>query len=91
MNIEMISIDGFDAAIIGTGIRAIAKEVLVYDADACEKLLRDNGFEDPLSIYLESIDVDSLGDRAPLFIYLDSNADDKLDESKGKPKLRLVH
>ena len=91
MNIEMISIDGFDDAIIGTGIRALAKEVLVYDANMCEDLLKSNGFSAPLSNYLESIDVDSLGDRAPLFIYLDSKADDELDEPEGKPDLRIVH
>ena len=91
MNIEMISIDGFDEAIIGTGIRALAKEVLVYDANMCEDLLKSNGFSDPLSNYLESIDVDSSGLCDPLFIYLDSKANDKFDEPEGRPDLRIVH
>ena len=93
MNIEMISIDGLDQAIIGTGMRAKEREVLVYDATKCEELLLENGVADNLFNFLDSIDIQSLGDRAPLFIYLDSNfEDDKVDDNKGKrPDLRIVH
>lgn len=92
MNIEMISIQGFDEAILGTGIRESNREVLVYDADKCEELLITQGYGvNSLSHFLESIDVDSLGNRAPLFIYLDANVDYDATDERGRPALRIVH
>ena len=88
----MISIDGFDDAIIGTGMRSTSREVLVYDADKCEEILVAAGYGvNCLPFFLENIDVDSLGERAPIFIYLDSNDKRKDAEETGRPFLKIVH
>jgi len=93
MILEMIAIEGLDDAILGTGIRTSKNEVLVYDGDVAEEILLYMGYgEHSLPHFLESIDLDSLGDKAPMFIYLDSDKDlyDRTSNT-GQPKLRLVH
>lgn len=93
MILEMIAIEGLDDAILGTGIRTSKNEVLVYDGDVAEEILLYMGYgENSLPHFLESIDLDSLGDKAPMFIYLDSDKDiyDRTSNT-GQPTLRLVH
>ncbi len=89
----MIAIEGLDEAIIGTGIRSSDSEVLVYDADAAQEVLLYLGYgENALPYFLESLNVDGLGDKAPIFIYLDNNlAKNDSFNHDGRPKLRIVH
>jgi hypothetical protein len=92
MDIEMVCIEGLDDAIVGTGFRSQAGEVLVYDADKCNELLMYAGYgENCLPFFLESLDIESLGDRAPFFIYLDGETEHDVTRQTGRPKLRLVH
>jgi hypothetical protein len=92
MDIEMVCIEGLDEAIIGTGLRGPNSEVLVYDANKANEILLYAGYgEDSLPYFLESLDVDGLGERAPLFIYLDSDVEHDVTEQTGRPSLRLVH
>ena len=90
METEMIAIEGLSSALIGTGVRGNS-EVLVYDALKAEILLQDNGFgEDSLFDYLYSMGINDLGDKAPLFVYLDDNITNELsNETRGS--LSLVH
>jgi len=93
MELEMIAIEGLDEAILGTGIRTSKSEVLVYDGDVAEEILLHMGYgENSLPYFLESIDLDGLGDKAPMFIYLDNdqNPYDRTTDI-GQPRLRLVH
>ena len=64
--IRMISIEGMDHAIVGTGISSSGKEVLVYDG---------NVFESELSIRLVLQNLTDTGhaEIAPLFVYLDKD------------------
>ena len=88
----MVCIEGLDDAIIGTGLRSATAEVLVYDADKANELLLFAGYgEDSLLYFLDSLDMDGLGDRAPFFIYLDSGIEHDVTQQTGRPKLRIVH
>ena len=62
----MISIEGMDHAIVGTGIGASGEEVLVYDGRL---------FELDLSVdsVLENLADNGYSDIAPLFVYLDED------------------
>ena len=92
MDIEMVCIEGLDEAIIGTGLRTCDSEVLVYDANIANELLLYAGYgENSLPYFLESLDVDGLGERAPIFIYLDKDVEHDVTEQKGRPSLKLVH
>jgi hypothetical protein len=90
MEIEMIAIEGLDSALIGTGLRGTS-EVLVYDATKAEVLLQNNGFgTDSLHDFLYSVGIDSLGENAPLFVYLDEDISDEFRNEK-RGHLSLVH
>ena len=90
MELEMIAIEGLDAALIGTGLNG-STEVLVYDATKAESLLVENGSgADSLHDYLYTVGIDGLGNSAPLFVYLDDKICDEFsDERRGH--LSLVH
>lgn len=62
----MISIEGMDHAIVGTGIGASGEEVLVYDGRL---------FELDLSVdsVLENLADNGYSGIAPLFVYLDED------------------
>ena len=60
----MLSIDGFEFAIIGTGKRSGGEEVLVYDGFTVEEHTSVDDFEKDLR-------EQGLMDRAPIFVYLD--------------------
>jgi hypothetical protein len=92
MDIEMVCIEGLDEAIIGTGLRSMESEVLVYDAEKANEILMYAGYgENALPHFLEGLAVDGLGERAPLFIYLDSDVEHDVTGQTGRPSLRLVH
>tara|TARA_R110002012_G_scaffold126216_4_gene277998 strand:- start:1222 stop:1503 length:282 start_codon:yes stop_codon:yes gene_type:complete len=93
MDLEMICLEGFDDAIVGTGLRDADAEVIVYDANKMQEILLWQGFpENSLVGFLETIDLKVLGNQAPLFIYLDAELEHEVVErTEGKPRLRVVH
>jgi hypothetical protein len=69
--VQVFAIEGFEAAIIGTAYRG-AHEVLVYDgyiAEAIAVCLEPKSAS--LREYLEKIDLNKLGDQAPVFVFLE--------------------
>ena len=71
--VQVFAIVGFDEAVIGTALRN-GHEVLVYDgykAEVIAALLEPKA--KTLSEYLQNIALDKLGDRAPVFVYLDED------------------
>lgn len=68
---EMIALDGFEGAILGTGTRDGEHEVLVYDARAAAELFESINPEVDIHIYLEYLKAVGEGQRSPIFVYLD--------------------
>ncbi len=62
--IKMLSIEGLEFAILGTGSRGGGEEVLVYDGYAVEKVA-------DLSRYVEELEDAGMLHLAPIFVYLD--------------------
>lgn len=80
----MTVIEGLDAALIGTGLRTTGREALVYDADIAQEIL-DEWFPDEkvsLVEFLRSIEIDALGDNAPLFIFRDDDIIGQIRKSR---------
>jgi hypothetical protein len=69
----MTVIQGFDEALIGTGLRTTGREVLVYDAYIAQDILNEWFPNEGVLLveFLRSIEVDSLGDNAPIFVFRD--------------------
>jgi len=79
--VEMIAISGFETALIGTGMRATDKEVLVYDGDIAQAILdRRLGTYKDIMDYLQELGIDELGDEAPIFIFTDKGLRDDIDD-----------
>jgi hypothetical protein len=83
--VQVFAIVGFDEAVIGTALRN-GHEVLVYDgyiaeaiAAAIEPKMKS------LSEYLESISLNKLGDKAPVFVYLDEDVVGELTDATREP------
>jgi len=69
--VQVFAIEGFEAAVIGTAIRG-GNEVLVYDGYLAEAIAL--GLEPKaasLKEYLMKIELGKLGDKAPVFVFLD--------------------
>jgi len=62
----MISIEGMDHAIVGTGIGASGEEVLVYDGRLFERVLS-------VDSVIENLSDNGYSDVTPLFVYLDED------------------
>jgi hypothetical protein len=83
--VQVYAIDGFDTAIIGTAYRG-GQEVLVYDGYAAEAIIaRVAPKAQSLHDYLTSISLQKLGDRAPVFVFLDDDVVGDFDESAREP------
>lgn len=61
----MLSIDGLEFAILGTGHTVCGDEVLIYDGYAVEAL------DFHADEYLEQLESAGMAHMAPIFIYLD--------------------
>ena len=70
---EAYEIDGLLEALVGVGLRESGQEVLVYDAARVEELLESRGAELSLWAFIQELDVASLGERAPMFVWLDDD------------------
>lgn len=73
--VQVFALAGFDDAIIGTAYRG-GNEVLAYDGYKVAELLAPK----TLVEYLTELAVNELGDKAPVFLYLDEDVvgDDEL-------------
>lgn len=80
----MVVIEGLDAALIGTGLRTTGREALVYDADIAQEILNEWFPNEKVSLveFLRSIEIDALGDNAPLFIFRDDDIIEQVRESR---------
>lgn len=90
----MVVIEGLDAALIGTGLRTTGREALVYDADIAQEILDEWFPNEKVSLveFLRSIEIDALGDNAPLFIFRDDDIIEQVRESrKALTGSRAVH
>lgn len=67
------AIDGLLEALVGVGLRESGQEVLVYDAARVEELLESRGTELSLWAFIQELDMASLGERAPMFVWLDDD------------------
>ena len=80
--IEMVGLIGFEEAIIGTALRG-SHQVLAYDAELVVSMLDefDTSVKD-LSGIGELFDLSSLGEQAPIFIYLDKTVIDEVQRGR---------
>lgn len=68
--VQVFAIKGFDMALIGTAYRG-TNEVLVYDGYIAESLVPSlEPKATDLLDYLDKIKINKLGDRAPVFVFL---------------------
>ncbi len=70
---DMIHIDGFEAAILGTGTRDGEHEVLVYDGVKAAEIFEAISPDVDIPLYLEYLKAVGEGHRSPIFVYLDEN------------------
>lgn len=78
---KMLSIDGLEFAILGTGCRGDGEEVLVYDGYAAEKVA-------DLSQYADELADAGMSHLAPIFVYLDEGVRAEICKSKDA---RYIH
>ncbi len=88
---EAYAIEGLYAALVGIGLRESGQEVLVYDAARVERLLESNGSELSLWAFIQELDMASLGERAPMFIWLDENLLDGFKTFRGAGGSNRLH
>jgi hypothetical protein len=83
--VQVFAIEGFEDAIIGTAYRG-GHEVLVYDGWIFEAIVASID-PNPTSLheYLTKIRLHELGDRAPVFVYLDEEVVGELADSIREP------
>jgi hypothetical protein len=74
--VQVFALAGFDSAIIGTAYRG-GNEVLAYDGHMVAAILAPKTLDE----YLAELAVQELGDKAPVFLYLDEEVVDT-DESR---------
>lgn len=86
--VEVLCLDGLEAAIIGQTTRDGKTEVLVYDATVVNKLLIELGYVDFDAFDFERQLIETGGvesRRRPVFVYLDDNVKDRIF---GTPSVR---
>jgi hypothetical protein len=79
---KMLSIDGLEYAILGTGHRGEGPEVLVYDGYKVEEICS-------LKEYREELEGAGLLHMAPIFVYLDDTVRDEIGRSRKQE--RTIH
>ena len=93
--VEVLCLDGLEAAIIGHTTRDGETEVLVYDAAMVEKLLVSLGYVNfgVFDFEKQLIEHEGLSSHnRPLFVYLDTSIQDKLVEpSPTRPRNPRLH
>lgn len=67
---QMVSIDGLEDLIIGTGTRDGETEVLVYDGYAAEEAFREIHPNVTIDMYLAFLEAEGEKHRSPIFVYL---------------------
>ena len=75
MDLELLFLEGFDAAIVGVGQRCGQPDIVAYDADKIIAILmKDHGMseEDANEFYEFNIVGALVGDETPVFIVLGS-------------------
>jgi len=70
---EAYAIDGLAEAVIGVGLRDSGRQVLVYNAIRVQDILESSGTGLSFNAFLEALQMEDLGERAPLFIWLDDD------------------
>lgn len=70
---EAYAIEGLAEAVIGVGLRDSGQQVLVYDAICVQDILESAGTGLSFDAFLEALQMEDLGERAPLFIWLDDD------------------
>jgi len=70
---EAYAIEGLAEAVIGIGLRDSGRQVLVYDAISVQDILESSGSGLSFSAFLEALNIEGLGERAPMFIWLDDD------------------
>lgn len=70
---EAYAIDGLVEAVVGVGLRETGQQVLVYDAYSVQDILESSGSGLSLDTLMQALELEDLGDRAPLFIWLDDD------------------
>lgn len=87
----MVVIEGLDGAIIGVGTTANGGEAIVYDARKAQRIVEDSDFfTGDLYDYLSYIGVDGLGAYAPIFVYLDDDLRDEVQQNRRRSP-KTVH
>lgn len=93
--VEVLCLDGLEAAIIGHTTRDGETEVLVYDAVMVERLLLSLGYVDfgVFDFEKQLIEYEGLSSQnRPVFVYLDTSIQDKLvDSPLTRPKNSGLH
>lgn len=83
--VQVFAIEGFEDAIIGTAYRG-GHEVLVYDGELFEAIaVQQNPNVKSLHEYLTTINLHKLGDRAPVFVFLDEDVVGEISEATREP------
>lgn len=70
---EAYAIEGLAEAVIGVGLRDSGQQVLVYDAMSVQEILESSNSGLSFDTFLEALQMEDLGERAPLFIWLDDD------------------
>lgn len=86
---EAYAIDGLLDALVGVGLRSGGQEVLVYDAARVEELLESRGAELSLWAFIQELDMASLGERAPMFVWLDDDLIYEIKNGNARGRHRL--
>lgn len=80
---EMISIDGFEDAIIGTALKQDGEtEVLVYDGYKAAEIFKSIDPQVDISLYLKFLEAQGEGLRTPIFVYLDKSVREDVVEQQ---------
>ena len=90
-SVSMVVLEGLDDAIIGTGAQYPGLEVLVYDGYKVFSILRKAGYnEEQAEEYLSSLQIETLGDLAPIFVFMDNEVVDDIKRQR-RDSTRAVH
>ena len=86
---EAYAVEGLLEALIGIGLRESGQEVLVYDAARVEELLQSRGYELSLWAFIQELEIADLGERAPMFVWLDDDLKNEITGGTTGGKYRL--
>lgn len=81
MAIQVLLLDGFDTAIIGTGLNAGGLECVVYDGYKAQNILRELEYPGSLEEFLAELGAVSPSPpepNAPLFVFIDERVVDEV-------------